>query len=63
MVKAYGNHPSFCMLAAGNEPAGKKGNRYQPVYSILERKDNRRLYRAQINGYELAIGARKMSTW
>ncbi|NPD91325.1 sugar-binding domain-containing protein [Xylanibacter muris] len=22
MVEAYGNHPSFCMLAAGNEPAG-----------------------------------------
>lgn len=22
MVRAYGNHPSFCMLAAGNEPAG-----------------------------------------
>ena len=22
MVQAYGNHPSFCMLAAGNEPAG-----------------------------------------
>lgn len=22
MVKVYGNHPSFCMLAAGNEPAG-----------------------------------------
>lgn len=22
MVKTYGNHPSFCMLAAGNEPAG-----------------------------------------
>ena len=22
MVKQYGNHPSFCMLAAGNEPAG-----------------------------------------
>ncbi len=22
MVKEYGNHPSFCMLAAGNEPAG-----------------------------------------
>lgn len=22
MVKKYGNHPSFCMLAAGNEPAG-----------------------------------------
>lgn len=22
MVRQYGNHPSFCMLAAGNEPAG-----------------------------------------
>lgn len=22
MVETYGNHPSFCMLAAGNEPAG-----------------------------------------
>ena len=22
MVEAYGNHPSFCLLAAGNEPAG-----------------------------------------
>ncbi len=22
MVEKYGNHPSFCMLAAGNEPAG-----------------------------------------
>ena len=22
MVEQYGNHPSFCMLAAGNEPAG-----------------------------------------
>ena len=22
MVRKYGNHPSFCMLAAGNEPAG-----------------------------------------
>lgn len=22
MARAYGNHPSFCMLAAGNEPAG-----------------------------------------
>ena len=23
MVQAYGNHPSFCFLAAGNEPSGK----------------------------------------
>ena len=23
IVKAYGNHPSFCMMVYGNEPAGK----------------------------------------
>lgn len=23
IIRAYGHHPSFCMLAAGNEPAGK----------------------------------------
>jgi hypothetical protein len=28
MVKAYGNHPSFCMLAYGNEPAGKNHVKY-----------------------------------
>lgn len=28
MVKAYGNHPSFLMLAAGNEPAGKNQSTY-----------------------------------
>lgn len=28
ILRAYGNHPSFCMLAYGNEPAGKNQNRY-----------------------------------
>lgn len=28
IVKAYGNHPSFCMLACGNEPSGKHKEEY-----------------------------------
>lgn len=28
MVKAYGNHPSFCMLSAGNEPRGGNQAKY-----------------------------------
>ncbi len=28
MVKQYGNHPSFCMLSAGNEPAGRNQAKY-----------------------------------
>ena len=28
IIRAYGHHPSFCMLAAGNEPAGDHQERY-----------------------------------
>ena len=28
ILKAYGNHPSFCMLTYGNEPAGKYQNEF-----------------------------------
>jgi beta-galactosidase/beta-glucuronidase len=28
IINAYGNHPSFCMLAYGNEPAGENQNLY-----------------------------------
>ena len=28
IIRSYGHHPSFCMLAAGNEPAGKHQERY-----------------------------------
>lgn len=45
MVRAYGNHPSFCFLAAGNEPAG---NWVSWVSDFVERwkatGDDRRLY-------------------
>ena len=28
IIKDYGNHPSFCMLAYGNEPGGRNQNEY-----------------------------------
>ena len=45
MVREYGNHPSFCMLAAGNEPAGdwvKWTNRF--VADWQKTGDRRRVY-------------------
>jgi Glycosyl hydrolases family 2, TIM barrel domain len=45
MVKAYGNHPSFCMLAAGNEPAGKNQATYLAGFvNYWKAKDSRRVY-------------------
>ena len=45
MVKAYGNHPSFCMLAAGNEPAGKNQAKYLAGFiQYWKEKDSRRVY-------------------
>jgi beta-galactosidase len=44
MIRAYGNHPSFVMLAATNEPAGQYG-RQLPEWDARWRKaDPRRLY-------------------
>ncbi|HNS19636.1 MAG TPA: discoidin domain-containing protein [Sedimentisphaerales bacterium] len=45
MVKAYGNHPSFAMMAYGNEPGGSNQNRFLGDFvSHWKRKDPRRLY-------------------
>lgn len=45
MVQAYGNHPSFCMLAAGNEPAGKNQAKYLAGFiQYWQQKDKRRVY-------------------
>lgn len=45
IVKAYGNHPSFCMLAYGNEPAGKNLVKYLTDFvTYWKKKDPRRLY-------------------
>jgi hypothetical protein len=45
MAKAYGNHPSFCMLSAGNEPAGKHQAEYLDKFvKYWQAKDSRRVY-------------------
>ncbi len=45
ILKAYGNHPSFCMLAYGNEPAGSKQSEYLgKLLTYWKAKDNRHLY-------------------
>ena len=45
MVREYGNHPSFVMLAAGNEPAGKNQAKYLADFvHYWKNKDSRRIY-------------------
>jgi hypothetical protein len=45
MLQRYGNHPSFTMLAAGNEPAGKNQAKYLKDFILhYAALDSRRLY-------------------
>jgi len=44
MVEAYGNHPSFCMLAAGNEPAGDWVKWVSDFVDYWKATDSRRVY-------------------
>jgi hypothetical protein len=45
ILKAYGNHPSFCMLAYGNEPGGRNQRRFLgDLVNYWKQKDPRRLY-------------------
>ena len=44
MVKAYGNHPSFCMMAAGNEPAGDWVKWCNQFVDYWKKMDSRRVY-------------------
>ncbi len=45
IIKAYGNHPSFCMFAYGNEPAGKNQARFLGDFvNHWKNKDRRRVY-------------------
>jgi len=45
IVKYYGNHPSFCMMAYGNEPAGKNSVQYLTDFvNFWKKRDSRRLY-------------------
>ena len=45
ILKEYGNHPSFCMLAYGNEPGGNNRKRWLgDLVKYWKQKDSRRLY-------------------
>ncbi len=45
ILEAYGNHPSFCMLAYGNEPGGSNHAEYLTnLLQYWKIKDNRRVY-------------------
>jgi hypothetical protein len=45
IVREYGNHPSFCLMAYGNEPAGKNQNRFLGDWvSSWKAADPRRKY-------------------
>ncbi len=47
IVKNYGNHPSFCMMAYGNEPGGKHQKEYlRKFVEYWKAKDSRRVYTA-----------------
>ncbi len=45
MVESYGNHPSFCMMVYGNEPAGANQVPFLTEFvKYWKNKDNRRIY-------------------
>lgn len=45
IVDAFGNHPSFCMMIYGNEPAGAGSSAYLTKFvSDWKERDSRRLY-------------------
>jgi hypothetical protein len=45
MVEAYGNHPSFCMMAYGNEPGGKNHAKFlKDFVTFWKNLDDRRIY-------------------
>jgi hypothetical protein len=66
IISEYGNHPSFCMLAYGNEPAGKNQKEYLGrLLTYWKDKDNRRVYTSAAgwpvideNDYNLTPGPR-----
>ncbi len=45
IVRAYGNHPSFCMMAYGNEPGGENQGKYLGRFvDYWKKTDARRVY-------------------
>ena len=72
MARDYGNHPSFCMLACGNEPAGRWVEWVGQFVDYWKATDTRRVYTgASVGGswawqpksqYHVKAGARGL-TW
>lgn len=72
MARDYGNHPSFCMLACGNEPAGRWVDWVGKFVDYWKATDPRRVYTgASVGGswawqpksqYHVKAGARGL-TW
>lgn len=44
MAKYYGNYASYCMLSAGNEPAGNQVQYLNAFIDYWKKKDSRRVY-------------------
>jgi hypothetical protein len=45
MIKAYGNHPSFCFFSPSNEPSGRNRDKFLgTLLESLKTRDNRRFY-------------------
>lgn len=73
MVRAYGNHPSFCMMACGNEPAGNWVPWVSQFVDYWKATDPRRVYTgASVGGgwawqpkseYHVKSGARGLGNW
>lgn len=73
MVRVYGNHPSFCMMACGNEPAGNWVKWVSDFVDYWKATDSRRLYTgASVGGgwawqpksqYHVKAGARGLGEW
>lgn len=56
IVKAYGNHPSFVMLAYGNEPGGPNHREFLTEFvSHWKEQDNRRIYTGAAGWPELPV--------
>lgn len=56
IVKAYGNHPSFVMLAYGNEPGGPNHREFLSGFvSYWKEQDNRRIYTGAAGWPELPV--------
>ena len=72
LTKKYGNYPSYCMLACGNEPSGRWVEWVSKFVDYWKQSDNRRVYTGASVGngwqwqpnsqYHVKAGARGL-TW